>query len=131
MEIISISFSDKSIKLKALLTEINKIQYLLTCIDYIFKEQIICIGVVREVPVIGLVNVLITHTFTKCGSRVDSTHALWTWCQFCVQKPAIMTVVFHGFHCTVQADVMIYLKLNHDCFLPCHYSLVILPYNTV
>jgi hypothetical protein len=37
-----------------------------------------------------------------------------TWCQFSVQSPAILTVVFHGFHCTVPADVMIYLKLSRD-----------------
>jgi len=77
MEIISISYSDKSVKLHALLTDINNMQYLLTCIDYIFKEQIIYISVAREVPIRGLVIVLITHTFTKYGNRVDSTHALW------------------------------------------------------
>lgn len=71
MEIISIAFSDKSIKLQDLLTEINNMQYLLTCIDYIFKEQIICIGVAREVPIRGPVNVLITCSFNKCGN------ALW------------------------------------------------------
>jgi len=60
MEIIS--FSDKSIRLQALLTEIN-------------KEQIICIGVARGVPIRGLVNVLITHTFTKCGWHSSGQHS--------------------------------------------------------
>lgn len=82
-------------KTSSLLTEINNMQYLLTCIDHIFKEQIICISVAREVQIRGLVNVLVTHTFTKCGWHSSGQHSCfvgpgvsslskvllsWLWC---------------------------------------------------